>query len=163
MSERVERPIDTTYALPTRLVAPRPPAGTRRLPPVVGVIGDPGSVAVVVAGARISLRAASDADRFALETAVATAGLPYDRKQNTRLPAFRRLLRRGTSRFESVALHAELLGLPLDVDATARLAISDYRTRLWRALSPIPRTVWVDPAVDDAGDETVEELSLRRR
>jgi hypothetical protein len=55
------------------------------------------------------------------------------------------------------------LGLPLEVDATARQAISDYRNRLGRALSPIPRTVWVDPVVEDAGDETVEELSLRRR
>lgn len=146
----------------TRTVDPRPVASPRRLPPLVGPIDGPGCAEVVVAGARLSLRVRTDNDRFARETAIATAGLPYDRKQNARLPAFRRLLRRGTSRVESFALHAELLGLPLTLDATARAAIEHYRARLDRATAPIPRTVWVDPN-EAEHPESVEEIALRRR
>jgi hypothetical protein len=154
----------TTTAAPVavRVVEARPPAGTRRLPPVVGTIAGPGQVEAVAAGSRISLRATDDEGRFARETAIATAGLPYDRKQNTRLPAFRRLLRRGSSHVESITLHAELIGLPLVVSETTRQAIADYRARLERATRPIPRTVWVDER-DREELETSEELHLRRR
>lgn len=159
MSER--RP-ELVTALPERTTEPRPAPGARRTPRLVGPIADAGRVQAVIAGGRVSLRAPRDEDRFALETAVATAGLPYDRKQNRRLPALRRILRRGTSRFESLALHAELLGLELTVDAAARDAIEGYREHLRRALSPIPRTVWVDETKDPEG-ELAEELPFRRR